>query len=103
MTLVSALFRQFGICFFTLQDKYNICALSENIKFICTRCETGQILHVSKALHINFIFSDNVFIFFYIIHKIHKIRYNSKYWSINLCNLQKYKYMFSVQNETKLQ
>ena len=28
--------------FLTLQDKYNIHTLTENIKFICTRCETGQ-------------------------------------------------------------
>ena len=27
--------------FFTLQDKHNIRTLSLNIKFICTRCETG--------------------------------------------------------------
>jgi hypothetical protein len=29
------------LSFLTLQDKHNICTLSENIKFICTRCETG--------------------------------------------------------------
>jgi hypothetical protein len=27
--------------FLTLQDKHNILTLSLNIKFICTRCETG--------------------------------------------------------------
>ena len=27
--------------FITLQDKHNIHTLSENIKFICTHCETG--------------------------------------------------------------
>ena len=42
--LVSALFRQFGSCFglLTLQDKHNICTMSEDINLICTRCETGQ-------------------------------------------------------------
>ena len=29
------------LTFFTLQDKHNIRTLSLNIKFICTRCETG--------------------------------------------------------------
>ena len=28
--------------FLTLQDKHNIRTLSVNIKFICTRCETGM-------------------------------------------------------------
>jgi hypothetical protein len=28
--------------FLTLQDKHKICTLSLSIKFICTRCETGQ-------------------------------------------------------------
>ena len=30
------------LCFLTLYDKHNIRTLSENIKFICTLCETGQ-------------------------------------------------------------
>jgi hypothetical protein len=32
---------KFSDFFFTLQDKHNIRTLSLNIKFICTRCETG--------------------------------------------------------------
>jgi hypothetical protein len=28
--------------FLALKDKYNICTLSENKKFICTCCTTGQ-------------------------------------------------------------
>jgi len=30
------------LVFLTLQDKYNIRTLTENIKFICTRYKTGQ-------------------------------------------------------------
>ena len=33
-------FQLFLLDFLTLKDKYNICTLSENIKFICTCCET---------------------------------------------------------------
>ena len=40
MTLVSAIFSQFG-SFLILQDKHNICTFSLNIKLICTHCETG--------------------------------------------------------------
>jgi hypothetical protein len=28
--------------FLTLRDKQNIRTMSENVKFICNRCETGQ-------------------------------------------------------------
>jgi hypothetical protein len=44
MTLVSVLFclnLTSFLTFLTLQDKHNIRTLSLNIKFICTRCETG--------------------------------------------------------------
>ena len=69
--LVSALIRHICCCFrffFTLQDKHNIRTLSENVKFICTRCEIGQ-KSLTKAcfstaclqfVQINLIFSDNV-------------------------------------------
>ena len=52
------------LTFFTLQDKHNIRTLSLNIKFICTRCETGwkarQRLAILKLVQINCIFTDNV-------------------------------------------
>jgi hypothetical protein len=42
----SALFRKYGSCFvficFTLQEKYNIHALSDNVKSIYTRSKNGQ-------------------------------------------------------------
>ena len=52
--------------FLTMQDKYNISTLWESIKFICTRCETGNLTKDSrfilflKLAQINYIFSDNV-------------------------------------------
>jgi hypothetical protein len=50
--------------FLTLQDKRNIRTLSLNIKFICTRCETGLKSSLFclflKLVQINFIFTDNV-------------------------------------------
>ena len=54
--------------FLTLQDKHNIRTLSENIKFICQRCDTGLkslpktrfFYLLIKLVQINIIFSNNV-------------------------------------------
>jgi hypothetical protein len=42
------------LCFLTLYDKHNIRTLSENIKFICTLCETGQKSSLSARFSICF-------------------------------------------------
>ena len=67
MTLVSFLFclnRTSFPTFLTLQDKHKIRTLSLNIKFICTRCETGLksslLCLFLKLVQINLIFTDNV-------------------------------------------
>ena len=56
-----------------MQDKHNIRTLSLNIKFICTRCETGLksslFCPFLKLVQINFIFTDNVrilYIYFFV-------------------------------------
>jgi hypothetical protein len=59
--------------FLTLQDKHNIRTLSLNIKFICTRCETGLKSSLFclfiKIVQINFIFTDNVRILYIYSHQ----------------------------------
>jgi hypothetical protein len=74
-TVVSVLFRKFSSCFmlFDMSDQHKIPTLSENVKFICTRCEPGQkssqkegqtrqTFAFLKFVQINLIFSDNVHI-----------------------------------------
>ena len=70
--------------FMILQDIHNICTFSLNIKLICTHCESSLFCLFLKLIQLNYIFPDNMHIYYIYFSKINKDRHIVIVWQLDI-------------------